>query len=225
MIFPKEKILIIFIGLLLLTLFVFTFKGLFVFKKGSPPSTSKNMELSKSVNNEKKVLMVVAFRDFRDEELFTPKQVLENEGIEVKLASDQKGIAIGADGGEANIDYLISEVNIDDFSAIIFVGGPGCLSHLDNEQSYHLLKEAKEKDKIIAAICISPVILAKAGILEGKRATVWSSPLEKTPINILKENGAIYEEEMVVVNEKIITANGPAAAKEFGKTILEILKK
>jgi protease I len=67
------------------------------------------------------------------------------------------------------------------------------------------------------------VILAKAGVLKEKRATVWSSPLDRGPVRILKENGAIYEDKDVVQDGKIITANGPGAAEEFGQKLVEIL--
>jgi len=173
----------------------------------------------------KKAVMIIAFKDFRDAEYFVPKQVLEQSGVEVKTASNKKGLAIGADGGEVNIDLLVEEVDPKNFDAIIFVGGPGCLTNLDNEKSYQVIRKTVEENKILASICISPVILAKAGVLKEKKATVWSSPFDKSPINILKENGTIYQEDNVVTDGKIITANGPAAAKGFGTKIVELLKQ
>jgi protease I len=173
----------------------------------------------------KKVVMIVAFRDFRDAEYFVPKSILEKKGIEVKTASNKKGVALGADGGEIEVDFLVSDIKVEDFDAIIFVGGPGCLKNLDNPISYRVCKEAVLKDKILAAICISPTILAKSGVLGSKKATVWSSALDKSPIKVLRENGAEYLEEKVVVDGKVITASGPEAAEEFGKAILELLTK
>lgn len=171
----------------------------------------------------KKIVMVIAFRDFRDAEYFLPKEILENAGVGIKTASNKKGTAIGADGGDTEVDFLVSEINPANFDATIFVGGPGCLKNLDNESSYQLARETISQNKILAAICISPVILAKAGLLKGKKATVWSSPMDRGPIRILEENGAIYQEKPVVVDEKIITANGPAAAREFGQAIVKAL--
>jgi protease I len=171
----------------------------------------------------KKVVMIIAFRDFRDAEYFVPKEILEKAGIEVKTASNKMGTAIGADGGDTNVDLLVSQINISDFDAIIFVGGPGCLDALDNEDSYKVAKEAVSQNKVLASICISPVILAKAGVLKGKKATVWSSPMDRGPVKILKENGAIYEDKSVVVDGKIITANGPGAAEEFARAIVKLL--
>lgn len=172
----------------------------------------------------KKVVIIVAFRDFRDEEYFIPKEILEIAGIEVKTASNKKGTAIGAEGGEAKVDSLVKEINPADFDAIVFVGGPGCLESLDNEDSYKVAKETVLQGKVLAAICISPVILAKAGVLSGKRATVWDSPMGRRPVvKILEENGAIFEDKAVVVDGKIITGNGPAAAKEFTEKIIKAL--
>lgn len=195
-------------------------RKLFLSRKNPNRVGFKNMP-----DSDKKTLMVIAFRDFRDEEYFTPKKILEDAGLEVKTASNKKGVAIGADGGETEVDFLISEINPDDFNAIIFIGGPGCLNALDSEDSYHLIREAVSKEKILAAICISPVILAKAGTLKGKNATVWNSALERSPVRTLEDNGAIYEDESVVIDGKIITANGPAAAKEFAEEIVRLLTK
>jgi len=171
----------------------------------------------------KKAVMIIAFRDFRDTEYFRPKEILENAGAEIKTASNKLGVAVGADGGDTEVDLLVSEINLTDFEAVVFIGGPGCLTNLDNEDSYKIAQETVSQNKVLAAICISPVILAKAGVLPGKKATVWSSPMDRGPVKVLQNNRAIYEEESVVIDGKIITANGPAAAREFGQAIVEVL--
>jgi len=189
----------------------------------------------------KKIAMIISFRDFRDEEYFVPKDILKEAGVEIKNVSTQKGTAIGADGGEVEIDLLISEINIAEFAdlqsksshdsiqsissfdAVVFIGGPGALKYLDNEDSYRVAKETVLQQKVIAAICISPVILAKAGVLEGKQATVWSSPMDRESVRTLKDYGAVYQNVPVVIDGKIITGNGPAAAKEFAEAIIMLL--
>ncbi len=173
----------------------------------------------------KKIAMIIAFKDFRDEEYFIPKEILEKAGAEVKVVSNKAGVARGAYGGEANVDYLIEDVKVDNFDAVVFVGGAGCLKNLDNENSYSLAKETVVKNKVLAAICVSPIILAKAGVLKRKKSAVWSSPLDKRPIEILKEYGAIYKPEGVVTDENIVTADGPDSAEEFGNALIEILRR
>jgi len=185
--------------------------------------TKKQITMPEKNLTGKKIAIIVAFKDFRDEEYFVPRGILEEAGAEIKTASTKKGTAIGADGGEVEIDLLVSEINPADFDVIVFIGGPGALKYLDNEDSYQLAKKTISQNKVLAAICISPVILAKAGVISGKKATVWSNPLDKSAIKILENNGAIYQDESVVVDEKIITGNGPAAAEEFGETIIGVL--
>ncbi len=172
----------------------------------------------------KKIALIVASNGFRDEEYFVPKEILENEGAEIKTASDKTGVARGADGGEIKVDLLIQEVNPADFDAVVFIGGPGALEHLDNEISYKLARATIKQGKILAAICVSSVILAKAGVLKSKKATVWSSALDKSAVKILEANGAIYEDENVVIDGKIITAHGPSSAQEFGEKISSTLQ-
>jgi protease I len=172
----------------------------------------------------KKAVMIIAFRDFRDAEYFVPKEILEREGIEVKTASNKMGTAIGADGGDTKVDLLVSQINVADFDAIVFVGGPGCPKYLDNEETHKVANEAIEKNKILAAICIAPTVLSKSGIFQGKRVTGWTDAF-RTQRKILEKNGAIFIDEPVVVDGNIVTANGPRAAKEFGEKILELLTR
>ena len=207
--------------LLLILIFAFFFFQYFQ-KVNLKGNKEKNMI---SFKEEKKVLMVIAFKNFRDVEYFLPKEILERNGVKVTTASNKKGEAQGADGKKTKVDLLISEVNPENFDAVLFVGGPGCLENLDNEDSYRIAQKTVEKGKVLGAICISPVLLAKAGVLKEKKATVWSSPFDRQPIEILKENGAFFQDEKVVVDGKIVTANGPNAAQEFANEILKLLSQ
>jgi len=173
----------------------------------------------------KKALFIIAGKNFRDIEYFKPKEILESAGIEIKVASNIKAKekAIGADGNEVKIDINLEDVKISDFDAIIFIGGPGAIQYLDNKESYRICHEAVSLNKILSAICIAPVILAKAGVLKNKNATVWANDLNKQPIEILTENGAKYLNQAVVVDGNIITANGPVAAEKFGEELKQKL--
>ncbi len=173
----------------------------------------------------KKILMVIAFRDFRDEEYFVPKEIFKKAGFEVKTASARKGTALGSEGGEVEVDLILNEVAIDDYQAVVFVGGQGAHKHLDDPAFHKIAREVVASQKVLAAICIAPAILAKAGVLAGKKATVWSSALDKSAVKILKENGAKYQSESVVQDGNLITANGPAVAGEFSKAIVNFLAR
>jgi protease I len=171
----------------------------------------------------KKIVMIIGFTDFKDEEYFVPKEILEKAGLAVTTISNSKGTAQGVSGGQVPINITLTELKVADYQAIVFIGGPGCLKNLDNQSAYQVAQEAVKQDKVLAAICISPVILAKAGVLRGKEATVWSSSMDKSAPQILQENGAQYQEKEVVVDGKIVTGSGPEAAQKFGQAIVEVL--
>jgi protease I len=170
----------------------------------------------------KKALLIIAHNDFRDEEYFIPKQILEENNVKVKTASNEKGIAIGRFGGEAYVDFLLEEINVNDFDAIVFIGGSGAKELLDNEISYNVAKQVAN-DKILAAICIAPIILANAQVLNKKKCTVWSSDMDKSAVKIIKENGGEYIKKGVVVDQNIITGENADFAQDFGLAILKAL--
>lgn len=182
--------------------------------------------MKKSENNfmERNVLIVVAPEGFRDEEYFEPKKVLEDKGFDVVTASvGRVSKAIGKLGGETDVDIDITEVNPEDFQAIVFVGGPGAKVFQKDDQVHDIIRTFYYGGKLIGAICIAPIILAYAGILEGRNATVWNE--DGTSSSIIEDNGGNYVDIEVVRDGNIITANGPEAAKEFAEKISVFFEK
>ena len=167
----------------------------------------------------KKAVMIIANDGFRDEELAQPREILEQNGIEVKIASSALSQARGMLGAKVKPDILLTSINAEDFDAIIFVGGQGASEYWDDPLAHRLAQEAIKQNRIVAAICIAPVTLAKAGILKGRRATVWSAEADQ-----LKAGGANYTGEPVEKDGNIITANGPTSAREFGEEIVMALR-
>lgn len=172
--------------------------------------------------HDKKVLLIIAHQGFRPEEYWDTKRVLEEAGVWVITASNLAGKAEAAYGGESvEADLTVKEVRSKDYAGIFLVGGPGALENLDNEDTRRMMREAAALGRAHGAICISPRILAKAGLLSDKKATGWDNDNQLT--SILQSANARYIREAVVADGKLVTANGPAAAKEFGRKILEVL--
>ena len=167
------------------------------------------------------VLMVIACENFRDEELAKPKEILEKNGLIVHVASSKKEGCKGMLGAGAAVDSLITEVKAQDYGAVVFVGGTGAKIYLDSADAHKLAAEAVKEDRIVGAICLAPAILAKAGVLKGKKATVYN---DEEFVGILKDGGADYTGDKVTVDGKIVTAHGPDAAAEFGEKLLELIK-
>ncbi len=166
----------------------------------------------------KKVLMVIAPDNFRDEEFFETRDVLKDAGIEVTVVNSTGQPSKSMFGRIVTPDKNFYEIDSKDFDAIVFVGGTGAAAYFDNKRAITLAKEFYESGKLVAAICIAPTILVNAGILDGKKATAFPSEREK--INAV----GTYTGNNVEVDGKIITASGPQAAREFGRKIVDALK-
>lgn len=166
--------------------------------------------------------MIVAQNGFRDEELLIPKAIFEKAGHQVKTASILRSKASGSKGALINVDFGISEINPDFFEVVVVVGGPDSPTLAQNEQVINFIEKANSRGKIMSAICLGPMTLARAGVLAGKKATVYP---DIRGIRAIRENGGVYFDEKVMVDGKIITANGPESAEEFAKAVLEKLKK
>jgi protease I len=166
----------------------------------------------------KRVVFITAPTVFRDEEYYKPKQILENAGIEVVTASVKIGDLTGRFGFKTTSSILIEEVNPDNFDAIVFVGGDGASIFFDDTNTLKLANIFFQQNKPTAAICIAGVTLANAGILKGKKATVFIDGKES-----LIKGGAAYTGSLLEIDRNIITANGHEAAEVFGKAILKVL--
>lgn len=173
--------------------------------------------------NGTRVLMVIAPSEFRDEELLEPKKVLESEGAQVTVASTRAGEATGMLGARVTPDVVLEGVKSADYQGIAVVGGMGSPEFLwENKQLHTLLQEFNRDQKVVAAICLSGAALAKAGVLQNRRATVYAVP---ESLSALEDGKATYVTEHVVQDAHCITADGPEAATEFGQRIAEQLSK
>ena len=170
---------------------------------------------------DKTILMVVAPFNFRDEELFVPKEFFEKNGIKVVVASKEEGIANGMLGGSINVDIRVSDADASDYDAVVFVGGSGVDSQMlyDDPGYLKLAKDTDDAGKLICAICLGPMIPANAGLLSGRNATAFISG-----VSYIEERGANYTGASVTRDGRIITAEGPNAAEEFAETVVKALE-
>jgi protease I len=82
--------------------------------------------------------------------------------------------------------------------------------------------EFAKAGKLVSAICLSPVVLARAGVLTGKRATVYRSA---DSVAEMRKGGANLRDEAIIADGIFITANGPAASRRFGEEIVSALAR
>ncbi len=165
-----------------------------------------------------KALLIIAPDRFRDEEYFHTKEELENAGIEVVTASKSAGACRGMLGGTAKADIALKDAKAENYGCIAFIGGGGSSIFFNDKPALDLAKKAYEAGKVAAAICIAPIVLANAGLLKGKKATIF--PGEEGGITC---KGCDYTGEPLTVDGRLITADGPRSARAFGKALAKAM--
>jgi protease I len=168
-----------------------------------------------------KVVIAIAPEKYRDEELAAPVAALNKAGIAFDIASTRPGTCTGMLGGKIIAGISFDDIDPKNYNGLIIIGGSGCQEHLwEDDLLVRLAIYFHETGKVVAAICLAPVILAKAGILKQKKATVYDS---STAVLEMKKGKAILVGKPVVTDSRIITANGPFAAKEFAAAVVKEL--
>ncbi|MCX4192404.1 DJ-1 family glyoxalase III [Methylophaga sp. OBS1] len=116
-------------------------------------------------------------------------------------------------------DTLLDTVLDDDFDMILLPGGQPGTDHLNNDHRVHaLIKRLQQDNRYLAAICAAPMVLASAGVLEGKRATSYPGALDQSQWPTIE-----IGDDPVVIDGKILTSRGPGTAMDFALTIIELL--
>lgn len=168
-----------------------------------------------------KVLIAIAPVKFRDEEFAEPKAALDKAGIGYDIASTKRGICTGMLGAKVTASMSFEEIDPKKYDGLLIVGGGGAQEYLwEDDVLVEMAKFFRESGKPVAAICLAPVVFANAGILKGKKATYFNSPKSFFE---MKKGGAVLVDKPVVNDDRIITANGPGAAKEFADTFVRVL--
>lgn len=166
----------------------------------------------------KKALVVIASSNFQDKEFSAVRDKLSARGALIKVASSKTEECEAMNKSvKVKPDILLKDAKADDYDAVIFIGGPGVSEYYDSAEAHALAKAAVEKKKVLAAICLAPNVLAKAGLLKDKNAACYGDK------QMLTDGGAKVSEEHVVTDGKIVTADGPDAAGDFADAVAKVL--
>jgi protease I len=164
---------------------------------------------------------VVPQTQFREEEAFEPQRILEKEGARVVVASTAARTCRGIRDGVLEAVVAIEEANGEDYDAVVLAGGSSVPTLFWKDKKLQkLVSGMAEAGKIVAAISLSTVVLAKASLLEGRKATVYFLP---EALDELKNGGATYVEKRVIVDGNIVMAEGPKESGAFAKAVVAAL--
>ena len=154
---------------------------------------------------------------FEEIEAVSIVDILRRAEVGVTVAGLQAGAIEGAHDINVVPDTTLGEIDVKKFDAVILPGGnPGYVNLGKDKRVLDAVKTAFERGKLVAAICAAPSVLAQAGILKGKKATVF--PGMESALT-----GAKPVDERVVVDGKLVTSQGPGTALEFALTLVELL--
>ncbi len=168
-----------------------------------------------------RVLFIIAQTNFRDEELEKSKKILENAGYNVDVASITTEQAKGMMGAIVKPDLAVKDVNLSNYDLIVVIGGSGAPELANYPEVLNLLTQAKNNNIKLGGICLGPSVMAKAGVLQGKQATVFKT---SDSLAALEQGGATFIDQKIVIEPNLVTANGPAAATEFGNELVKLLQ-
>ena len=163
-----------------------------------------------------RVALILA-EGFEEVEAIAPIDVLRRAGVEVLVVGLTPEPVTSARNVKVVPDTTIDQLSPDELDLVILPGGAGGVERLkEDPRVERLLKAMQEKKKLIGAICAAPTALAKFGLLEGKKATVYPSLVEEI-------KPAQFINQAVVEDENVITSQGPGTALEFGLKLAERL--
>ncbi len=166
-------------------------------------------------------ILILATDGYERSELRVPLEELRKRGAEVKIASIKSGEIKSWDekdwGDTVPVDLDVKSVKAEDFDALVLPGGqinPDVLRN--NEDAVQVVRQFVGSGKPVAAICHGPWLLVEADALRGRQATSFHSIRAD-----LRNAGANWKDEAVVVDNGIITSRSPEDLKQFVDKIVE----
>jgi len=188
-------------------------------KKETPPGAQVDADGLVVQKYRSLVLLVVPPRDYGEECLRYTRSSLYNVHVGTRSVSSEANELIkGRHQDEFMVDELLAAASMDSFSGVVFVGGEGALALAEDPDVLRLAREATQRKKLLGAWGHALAILARAGVLKGKRVT--GHPAVK---NLLVQAGAKYTGRQVESDGSLVTGLDDAAGMRFGKALAAIV--
>ncbi len=162
----------------------------------------------------KRVLLLLA-DGFEEIEAVAPIDILRRAEVDVTVAAVGGHLSVtGKTGITVTADCLLADRKHDAFDALVLPGGPAARSLKENPEVLDLVRTSFSRGLVVGAICAAPIVLRKAGVLEGKSYTAHFSVSDELPEIRL---------EAVVTDGTVITSRGAGTAVDFGLALVTAL--
>ena len=169
---------------------------------------------------EGKRIAILAEEGFEDAELVESLRAMKDADAHVVIVGSGSSNVYHGKRGSATVrvDTTADKINVKDFDAVIVPGGYAPDKMRLHQPMVDIVKEAYDSGKVVGAICHGPQLLISAGILRGHRVTSWLSVAVD-----LRNAGAEWVDEPVVIDGNIITSRKPADLPRFNRAIIKAL--
>lgn len=164
--------------------------------------------------------LIISADGFEDTELLVPYYRLKEDGLQVEIASINKGRIKGKHGYEVEAGRTLREVDPDGYDILILPGGKAPETIRKDKDAIRITKHFFQKNKPVSAICHGPQTLITAGLLKDRHATCY-----KTVADEMKDAGAVYEDKEVVVDGNLVTSRQPSDLPAFMRETMKMIKK
>jgi protease I len=164
--------------------------------------------------------LIISADNFEDTELLVPYYRLQEEGIDVDVASIKKGKIKGKHGYTVEANKALKEISPGDYDVLILPGGRAPETIRKDADAIRVARDFFARNRPVSAICHGPQTLISAGLLKGRHATCYKSVAQE-----MKEAEALYEDKEVIVDGNLITSRQPADLPAFMRETLKVIKK
>jgi 4-methyl-5(b-hydroxyethyl)-thiazole monophosphate biosynthesis len=163
--------------------------------------------------------IILLANGFEDVEMIATLDLLRRASIEVSTVGvmNQENI-LSQSKVTYKCDYLLKDINIEDYDFLIIPGGKAVFNDLDKPIVEDIVTSFVKRNKLIGTICAAPRILGKMGLLKNKEFTCFPS-VESDVIE-----GIYIKEAEVVRTGNYITSRSAGTAIPFGLKIIEAIK-
>jgi protease I len=170
-------------------------------------------------------VLIVATDGFEESELFGPREILQQAGAQVVLASPDRApiqATVHDDPGKTiRPDMMLDDVREADFDALILPGGVRNPDQLRmNAQAVGIVRDFAASGKPVAAICHGPWLLVEADVVRGKTVTSW--PSIRTD---LRNAGGNVVDSPAAVDGNLVTSRNPDDVEAFTQALVGLIEK
>ena len=166
----------------------------------------------------KRTLGVVLFEGFELLDVFGPLEMfgLAADHFEIRLISESGGVVASRQGPKSVCDDSFNTAPAID--VLLVPGGIGTRGEVNNPVMLNWLKERSQQAELVASVCTGSALLAKAGVLDGLRATsnkqafAWASSQS--------EKVQWQQQARWVEDDKVFSSSGVSAGIDMALAVI-----